>query len=90
MGLWVVALSGCDDNTCGHPDEVEYTCAPVAPGTPNTCGPATFRDMTYGDGMAFPEGCEMRLPMCVETFPEYVQTCECHTSGGAGSWACPI
>lgn len=87
--VWLVALNGCDDNACGHPDQVEYSCMPVAPGTPGTCGPLEFRGMTYGEGMAFPDGCRISLPMCVEAFPESVQTCDC-SAVSSGSWACPI
>lgn len=87
--LWLAVASGCN-NQCGHPDEPEYSCEPVAPGTPNSCGGPVFNDMKYDQDKAFPSGCSVSLPMCVEAFPNHVQTCECSPFEGGMNWVCPI
>jgi hypothetical protein len=83
-------MSGCDELTCGPPEEAEFTCEPVAAGTANTCGAIRFKGTTYGEGNAFPLGCRVRLPECVDAYPDNVQTCDCIMLGDAPQWACPI
>ena len=66
--VWVGGSSGCGDS-CDAPDKPEYSCQPVAPGTPGSCSGPMFDGTTYDQDMAFPMGCEVRLPTCVEAFP---------------------
>lgn len=90
MGVvWLAGAGGCG-NACDHPDEQEYSCEPVAPGTPNSCGGPTFDGMAYDQDKAFPKDCTVRLPMCVSAYPGYVQTCTCSDAFGSLMWVCPV
>ena len=87
VGLLFVSLTGCDGNRCDHPDKTEYSCEPVAPGTPNSCaGGPSFPEMSYDPDKVFPTGCTVRLPECLEAFPDDVKTCDCMN----GTWECPV
>ncbi|HEX5064012.1 MAG TPA: hypothetical protein VFV99_31750 [Kofleriaceae bacterium] len=85
--------AGCDDNRCGHPDELTYDCAPVPLGTANSCsGGPTWEGVHADPDKAYPLGCVASYPFCAAYYPDEVQTCSCTDFGGSGSptWACPI
>lgn len=89
----LVALScraACDELLCGPPEEPEYSCTPVAPGTPDTCGGPIFEGEKYDQDKAFPIGCTVRLPTCVSAHASSVQTCDCQVLGDTPRWSCPI
>lgn len=91
--LWILGSSGCANffSDCDAPDKPEYSCEPVAPGTPGSCGGPRFDNKAYDEDLAFPRGCEVRLPMCVDAHPEQVQTCTCDYPGNTVvEWSCPI
>lgn len=85
------AMLACGgDDTCDHPDELTYDCAPVPLGTPGTCsgGPSWGGEQADPD-LAFPIGCRATYPFCTPAYPNYAQDCDCIDSGGP-QWACPI
>ena len=88
--FWLAYATGCDELTCSPPEEPEYDSAPVALGSPNTCGVLQFQGTTYSTENGYPEGCRVRLPMCVSAYPSNVQTCDCVMLGTELQWACPI
>lgn len=86
-----LSLTACDELSCGPPDEAEFACQPVAPGTANTCGSVEWDGETFGEGQAFPTGCRVRLPACVRAHSSNVQTCDCVSLGSEPpQWSCPI
>lgn len=89
--LLLLVLPGCASlfSDCDPPDEPVYACEPIPAGQPGCQGGPSIggeRDLDK----TFPVGCEVRLPFCVESHPDSVQTCTCEGGQSPFGWSCPI
>ncbi len=89
VGIALLGSAGCGYfNDCDPPDTTEYSCEPISPQQEGCIGGPTFGGERRDPDKTFPAGCEARLPFCVDSHPDSVQTCTCEASGGM--WSCPI
>jgi hypothetical protein len=81
-------------NTCDAPATVSYDCTPIvgADGSaPMGCVGGPPQAGSPNQNETFPFGCSARLPVCVPSFPNEVETCSCGPfPNSQAQWTCPI